>query len=187
MKGSFKLYIRGFGAGLIVAAVLMAIAGNIKKANDKYSVTSPQETSTASALAYVTTQSETKETSIDADRENSNSESAADENAKETVKETTKETTAAVTPTEERTTVQAQTEKAAGVNPDGSVTVNIKNVYYSSQAADILYNAGVITDKQAFNDYMYTSGYATKIKEGTYDLKPGTSYETIAKTITKTK
>ena len=185
MKGSFKLYIRGFGAGLIVAAVLMAIAGNIKKANDKYSVTSPQETSTASALAYVTTQAETKEETTDA--ENGNSESAADENVKETVKETIKETTETVAPTEERTTAQVQTENAAGVNADGSVTVNIKNVYYSSQAADILYNAGVITDKQAFNDYMYTSGYATKIKEGTYDLKPGASYETIAKTITKTK
>lgn len=91
------------------------------------------------------------------------------------------ETTAA-----QETTAGTQTETttARNVNEDGAVQVNIYDVYAATTASDILFDAGVITDKQEFTDYMVNNGYATKIREGIYSIVPGESYENIAKTIT---
>lgn len=83
--------------------------------------------------------------------------------------------------------IQTETTTAQNVNEDGTVQVIIHDVYAATTASDILFDAGVIKDKQEFTDYMTNNGYATKIREGIYSIVPGESYENIARTITGLK
>ena len=94
-----------------------------------------------------------------------------------------KETTTAVVARE----TESQRPTASIVIGDGSglVQIEFKGVGTASEAADILYSAGIIEDKLAFYTYMDISGYAVRIRDGEYSLKPGDSYETIARTITQ--
>ena len=161
----FRYYIRGFGAGLIVATAVLLIAGMIEK-NNNYIVSDNKETqSSGSVIAFTTESTDNKE--------------------KETQKTTGKsdeETTAVVA----RET-ESQRPTASIVIGDGSglVQIEFKGVGTASEAADILYSAGIIEDKLAFYTYMDISGYAVRIRDGEYSLKPGDSYETIARTITQ--
>ena len=155
----FRYYIRGFGAGLIVAAAVLLIAGMIEK-NNNYIVSDNKETqSSGSVIAFTTESTDNKE------------------------KETQKETTTTVVARE----TESQRPTASIVIGDGSglVQIEFKGVGTASEAADILYSAGIIEDKLAFYTYMDISGYAVRIRDGEYSLKPGDSYETIARTITQ--
>ena len=162
----FRYYIRGFGAGLIVAAAVLLIAGMIEK-NNNYIVSDNKETqSSGSVIAFTTESTDNKE--------------------KETQKATGKsdeETTTTVVARE----TESQRPTASIVIGDGSglVQIEFKGVGTASEAADILYSAGIIEDKLAFYTYMDISGYAVRIRDGEYSLKPGDSYETIARTITQ--
>ena len=158
----FRYYIRGFGAGLIVAAAVLLIAGMIEK-NNNYIVSDNKETqSSGSVIAFTTESTDNKE--------------------KETQK-VNKETTTTVVARE----TESQRPTASIVIGDGSglVQIEFKGVGTASEAADILYSAGIIEDKLAFYTYMDISGYAVRIRDGEYSLKPGDSYETIARTITQ--
>ena len=160
----FRYYIRGFGAGLIVAAAVLLIAGMIEK-NNNYIASDNKETQSSGSVIAFTTES-------------------ADNKEKETQKATGKSD-------EETTQVNKETESqrptASIVIGDGSglVQIEFKGVGTASEAADILYSAGIIEDKLAFYTYMDISGYAVRIRDGEYSLKPGDSYETIARTITQ--
>ena len=136
----FRYYMRGFGAGLIVAVIVLMIAGRIQKNNNDYAAVSGN---------------------------------------KETVTATEKQS-------EESTTTRPVVSITSG-NGDEGTEIVFSGVYTAAQAADILFDAGIISDKTEFYTYMYTSGYDRKMKDGTYHLKAGDSYETIAKTITQSK
>ena len=57
----FRYYIRGFGAGLIVAAAVLLIAGMIEK-NNNYIVSDNKETqSSGSVIAFTTESTDNKE------------------------------------------------------------------------------------------------------------------------------
>lgn len=170
-----KQYMRGLGAGLIFSsAVLMvtsAVAGDSEKTQD-----TQQQTTTTSVIAYTTVASTTEsaeQTTMTA------SEQASTTVAETTVAETQPETTAA-------TTAQTQPETTqAIVDSNGVARVTFHNVYYATQAAALLKDAGVISDSQGFVDYLVSYGYASKIREGEYSIQQGASYDTIAKIITQ--
>ena len=95
-----------------------------------------------------------------------------------TVRRITQQTTQEVT----RATTQAVATSASDGN---EVRVVIKDVYYGTQAADILYDAGLITDKNEFVQYLISTGYGTKIQEGVYSIPKGSSYEAICQAISR--
>ncbi len=176
-----KYQLRGLGIGLIITTIILTISHSVREieASSKDNIR-PTE-STGSILAF------------DKDAESSQSD---DENNKETERQTETDTQQATEPTQAATEptqaatkpTQAQTEPTQAAAQTGKVvTVNIKDVYYARQAADILYNAGVITDKADFVKYLDKAGYAERISEGTYQIKQGDNYETIAKTICRIK
>lgn len=178
-----KYQLRGLGIGLIITTIILTISHSVREieASSKDNI-HPTE-STGSILAF------------DKDAESSQ---ADDENNKETEKQTETETDTqqATEPTQAQTEptqaatkpTQAQTVPTQAAAQTGKVvTVKIKDVYYARQAADILYNAGVITDKADFVKYLDKAGYAERISEGTYQIKQGDNYETIAKTICRIK
>ena len=159
----FRYYIRGFGAGLIVAAAVLLIAGMIEK-NNNYIVSDNKETqSSGSVIAFTTESTDNKE------KETQKATGKSDEETTQVNKETT--TTVVARETE------SQRPTASIVIGDGSglVQIEFKGVGTASEAAD----------KLAFYTYMDISGYAVRIRDGEYSLKPGDSYETIARTITQ--
>ena len=158
----FRYYIRGFGAGLIVAAAVLLIAGMIEKTQ-----------SSGSVIAFTTESTDNKE------KETQKATGKSDEETTQVNKETTTAVVARET--------ESQRPTASIVIGDGSglVQIEFKGVGTASEAADILYSAGIIEDKLAFYTYMDISGYAVRIRDGEYSLKPGDSYETIARTITQ--
>lgn len=184
----FRYYMRGFGAGLIVAVIVLMIAGRIQKNNQDYAVVSGNKETeqSGSVIAYTTDASTEENTSSEKQTEESKTD--IKETEKETEKEAAKETTVTATQkqSEERTTTRPVVSVSPG-NADGKTEIVFSGVYTAAQAADILYDAGIISDKTEFYTYMYTSGYDRKMKDGTYHLKAGDSYETIAKTITQSK
>lgn len=169
-----KYYIRGMGAGIVLTTIILAISGSLKNVGAEGNTTDVTSATTGSVIAY-TTAAETQKAT--------DSTTAAQQDATTADQS---QTTAAAT-TAEATTATTSVSQTQGAEKGQSVQVTIKDVYYSTQAADILYNAGVIDDRSAFNAYMQSSGYATKIQEGTYTLTKGASFDEIAKIITKSK
>lgn len=81
------------------------------------------------------------------------------------------------------TTQQIQQTENNGGNTE--ITIDIQGVYYGTDVADLLYDAGVITDKQEFSDYLKENGYDTMIREGSYTFTKDDTYENLAKIITR--
>lgn len=172
-----KYQLRGLGIGLIITTIILTISHSVREieANSKSNI-QPTE-STGSIIAF------------DKDAQSSQ---ADEETQKETeIKPAEQEsiTEAETKPTEPETKpAQPETQPTQPETQTGNVvTVRIKDVYYARQAADILYNAGVITDKAGFVNYLDKAGYAERISEGTYQIRQGDSYETIAKIICRVK
>lgn len=181
----FRYYIRGFGAGLIVAAIILTIAGMVERNNDMLNDNSNNNTETQSAgsvIAFTSEASTEGSTQMQQTDSETSSETAAQETtAAETIQETT------VAPTQTNPPTEKSTVKITTRDGSGEVEIVFKGVYTAVQAADILYDAGIIDNKTEFYTYMYTTGYDRKMRDGVYTLKPGDSYETIARIITQTR
>lgn len=163
-----KYYLRGLGIGLIVTTILLTVSNSLRNTDAEYKAQPDQNETTGSVIAFTTaaqTQSETQ------------SETQA------TTAAPVQPTTVSVPPAEP-TTQETEPEQT---EPGRTATITVKDVYYASQAADLLLDAGIIEDKKEFIQYMQDSGYATKIKEGIYEIQIGETYENIAKIITRTK
>lgn len=175
----FRYYMRGFGAGLIVAAVVLLVAGGIEKNNNSLVSNNGETQSSGSVIAFTTESADNKE---------KETESASETSASETTqsnKETTQGNKETTTAGQRETESQRPTASIVIGDGSGEVKIEFKGVGTASEAADILYSAGIIEDKMAFYTYMDISGYAVRIRDGEYSLKPGDSYETIARTITQ--
>lgn len=92
---------------------------------------------------------------------------------------------------EEETTQQSPQATTQQVQPtennddNTEITIDIQGVYYGTDVADLLYDVGVITDKQEFSDYLKEHGYDTMIREGSYIFTKGDTFENLAKIITR--
>lgn len=189
----FKYYMRGFGTGLIAATIILMIAG--KTGNNNLHAADSRETETAGSVIAFTTQSPSETaTTTEAAAETTK----AEETIKTAEASTTVESTRAIETTKTVESTKAESTKvventtgnsvvsAAAGGEDGELEVVFSEVHTASQAVDILYDAGIIADKEEFSSYMEESGYDRKIRDGIYQLKPGDSYEAIAQTITQT-
>ena len=97
----------------------------------------------------------------------------------DTVK-TTEETTVATTVAAK--TTESTTKEAAKV-ADKPVSITVESGEVSSDVARKLKEAGVITDSKAFVDYLLENNIAENILAGTFEIKPNSSFEEIARTI----
>lgn len=171
-----KYQLRGLGIGLIITTIILTISNNVRRLeSESIRNNKPQET-TGSVLAFdkdATKDSTGKEETSDKESQ-SKEESATEESKPNPTQEQPKETQEQPKQTQEEPTSQI-------------VTVRIKDVYYANKAADIVYDAGLITDKKEFVAYLAANGYAEKIQEGVYNISKGASYEMIAKTICRIK
>lgn len=72
---------------------------------------------------------------------------------------------------------------SSGTSPSGLISVTISAGQNSAKVAENLYRAGLIDDPIGFNDYLEQNGYDATIRQGTYSIAAGSSYEKIANAI----
>lgn len=65
------------------------------------------------------------------------------------------------------------------------ISVTITVGMYSQEIAEKFKELGLVENAKAFDDFLCDNGYASLIREGSYKIAKGSSYEEIAKIITK--
>lgn len=212
----FRLYLRGLGVGLIFASFILMITNRLSSDKNVTPVETQSQTKGIIAFDRDNTKAESKseqpgetqtliqeiqteEAAVTTEAETTQ---AAEQTQPETKEAVTKEPATKQPETKQTQPVTAVQTTAAPVQTKpvptkvvgerhtyeaGTVvTIKIKDVYYGTQAADILYYAGVIDDRQAYVEYIAATGYANIIKEGVYQVTVGDTYENISKIITRT-
>ena len=95
--------------------------------------------------------------------------------------------------TEPETTAEPEmtTEPEATEEPElttvpeqSQTTITIKKGSDSGSVSRMFYEAGLVENAKAFDNYLCNNGYSRSINPGIYEIAPGTSEEEIAKIIT---
>lgn len=185
-----KYYLRGMGIGVVATTLVFTIALAIVSANEKVMSGKEQETTQSSILAY--TQNETTQTTAKSQEETTNSKTAesSSDNSKTTQAETTQaqttqaETTQAETVTEEKSVATQPQTKAVKHLDDNQAQIEIGSGYTATEVANMFYEAGIISDREGFINYMIDTGKSVKMLAGTYVVTKGDSFENLAEAIT---
>ena len=161
-----KFYLRGLGVGVLVTTLILTVANRVRDNEIPFSENPSTVASSSKA--------ETKAVKTEQTTEQTKETSAA--TMAEVVSQAPVQTAA------EKVTEATIVQKVeANSQP---ITVVLSNISNSEKAAQAVANAGVIDNWMDFNKYLESSGYATKIHNGTYSLLKGQDYESIAKIIT---
>lgn len=89
--------------------------------------------------------------------------------------------------TKQEETTQEETEQDTVTESGETIQITVKSGSGSYTVAQSCENAGLVTDARDFDNYLCANGYANRISVGTFDIPMDSSYETIAKIITRTK
>ena len=101
--------------------------------------------------------------------------------------ETTQESEATTEPEPEKTAgpeTTAEPEVTQAPQRTQTASITIQRGDDSGSASRRLYEAGLVENAKAFDNYLCNNGYSRSINPGTYEIAPGTSEEEIAKIIT---
>ena len=198
-----KYYLRGLGIGMAVTALILGISFSGRQGQEAQTLTDEQIRERASELGMVdsseltlaalqnsaqpqttmepevTEESETMtEPEATAELETATEPKAPAEPEMTTKPETTAEP--------EMTTKPEATEEPELITaPEQSqTTITIKKGSDSGSVSRVLYEAGLVENAKAFDNYLCNNGYSRSINPGIYEIAPGTSEEEIAKIIT---
>lgn len=202
-----KYYLRGLGIGMIVTALILGISFSNRQDQTSQTMTDEQIRERAAELGMV----DSSELTLAALQNSANqpTESTPEETTQtqeQNTTESTSETTAPAETQETQTTTEPETtaapestsepEKTAA--PEATAEPETTNAPEQTQTAGItiqrgddsgsvsrrLYEAGLVENAKAFDNYLCNNGYSRSINPGTYEIAPGTSEEEIAKIIT---
>ena len=200
-----KYYLRGLGIGMAVTALILGISFSGRQGQEAQTLTDEQIRERASELGMVdsseltlaalaSSAAQTPETTIEPE--------AAAETETTTEPEATAEPEATTEPeataepkmtTEPEATAEPEmtTEPEATEEPElttapeqSQTTITIKKGSDSGSVSRMLYEAGLVENAKAFDNYLCNNGYSRSINPGIYEIAPGTSEEEIAKIIT---
>lgn len=192
-----KYYLRGLGIGMAVTALILGISFSGRQGQEAQTLTDEQIRERASELGMVdsseltlaalqnsaqpqiTMEPEvTEESKLTADPETTTEPEATAES------ETMTEPKAPAEP-EMTTKPEATKEPELITAPEQSqTTITIKKGSDSGSVSRVLYEAGLVENAKAFDNYLCNNGYSRSINPGIYEIAPGTSEEEIAKIIT---
>ena len=198
-----KYYLRGLGIGMAVTALILGISFSGRQGQEAQTLTDEQIRERASELGMVdsseltlaalqnsaqpqttmepevTEESETMtEPEATAEPETATEPKAPAEPEMTTKPETTAEP-------EMTTKPEATKEPELITAPEQSqTTITIKKGSDSGSVSRVLYEAGLVENAKAFDNYLCNNGYSRSINPGIYEIAPGTSEEEIAKIIT---
>ena len=198
-----KYYLRGLGIGMAVTALILGISFSGRQGQEAQTLTDEQIRERASELGMVdsseltlaalqnsaqpqitmepevTEESETMtEPEATAEPETATEPKATAEPEMTTKPETTAEP-------EMTTKPEATKEPELITAPEQSqTTITIKKGSDSGSVSRMFYEAGLVENAKAFDNYLCNNGYSRSINPGIYEIAPGTSEEEIAKIIT---
>lgn len=187
-----KYYLRGLGIGMIVTALILGISFSNRQDQTSQIMTDDQIRERAAELGMV----DSSELTL----------AALQNSAKQPTEGTPEETTQTQEQNnieaEPETTVPAETQATAEPEktaaPETTAEPEVTEAPQRTQTASItiqrgddsgsasrrLYEAGLVENAKAFDNYLCNNGYSRSINPGTYEIAPGTSEEEIAKIIT---
>lgn len=198
-----KYYLRGLGIGMAVTALILGISFSGRQGQEAQTLTDEQIRERASELGMMdsseltlaalqnsaqpqpTMEPEvTEEPKLTADPETTTEPEATAE------LETTAEPKATAEP-ETTAELEMTTEPEATEEPElitapeqSQTTITIKKGSDSGSVSRMFYEAGLVENAKAFDNYLCNNGYSRSINPGIYEIAPGTSEEEIAKIIT---
>lgn len=192
-----KYYLRGLGIGMIVTALILGISFSNRQEQTAQGMTDDQIRERAAELGMVDSSELTLaalQNGAKQPTENATEDTVETQGQKETteVAETTadlQETqTTAETATAPENTAEPETtiapESAAEPDQELDTGITIQRGDDSGSVSRKLYEAGLVENAKAFDNYLCHNGYSRSINPGTYEIEPGTSEEEIAKIIT---
>ena len=192
-----KYYLRGLGIGMAVTALILGISFSGRQGQEAQTLTDEQIRERASELGMVDSSELTLAALQNSAQPQTTMEPEVTEKPKLTADpETTTEPEATAEPetmTEPETTAEpkmttepeATEELELTTAPEQSqTTITIKKGSDSGSVSRMLYEAGLVENAKAFDNYLCNNGYSRSINPGIYEIAPGTSEEEIAKIIT---
>ena len=198
-----KYYLRGLGIGMAVTALILGISFSGRQGQEAQTLTDEQIRERASELGMVDSSELTlaalqnsaqpqitMEPEVTEESETMTEPEATAEPETATEPEATAEpemtTKPEVTAEPEMTTKPEATKEPELITaPEQSqTTITIKKGSDSGSVSRVLYEAGLVENAKAFDNYLCNNGYSRSINPGIYEIAPGTSEEEIAKIIT---
>lgn len=192
-----KYYLRGLGIGMIVTALILGISFSSRQEQASQPMTDDQIRERAAELGMVDSSELTLaalQNSAKQQAESTPEETTETQEQKEITGETTEETETNAEPQETQTET-AEPETTASPEPAAepettaaeqtqTAGITINRGADSGSVSRQLYEAGLVENAKAFDNYLCNNGYSRSINPGTYEIAPGTSEEEIAKIIT---
>ena len=174
-----KYYLRGLGIGMAVTALILGISFSGRQGQEAQTLTDEQIRERASELGMV----DSSELTLAALQNSAQPQTTMEPEVTEEP-ETMTEPEATAEP--EMTTEPEATEAPELITaPEQSqTTITIKKGSDSGSVSRQLYEAGLVENAKAFDNYLCNNGYSRSISPGIYEIAPGTSEEEIAKIIT---
>lgn len=198
-----KYYLRGLGIGMAVTALILGISFSGRQGQEAQTLTDEQIRERASELGMVDSSEltlaalqnsaqpqTTMEPEVTEESETMTEREATAEPETTTEPEATAEPETTAEPemtTEFETTTEPETteEPELITAPEQSqTTITIKKGSDSGSVSRMFYEAGLVENAKAFDNYLCNNGYSRSISPGIYEIAPGTSEEEIAKIIT---
>lgn len=201
-----KYYLRGLGIGMIVTALILGISFSNRQDQTSQIMTDDQIRERAAELGMVDsseltlaalqnsakqpTEGTPEETTQTQEQNNieAEPETTVPAETQATVEpETTQESEATTEPEPEKTVgpeTTAEPEVTEAPQRTQTASITIQRGDDSGSASRRLYEAGLVENAKAFDNYLCNNGYSRSINPGTYEIAPGTSEEEIAKVIT---
>ena len=201
-----KYYLRGLGIGMIVTALILGISFSNRQDQTSQIMTDDQIRERAAELGMVDsseltlaalqnsakqpTEGTPEETTHTQEQNNIEAEpetTVPAETQATAEPETTQEPEATAEPEPEKTAAPettAEQEVTEAPQRTQTASITIQRGDDSGSASRRLYEAGLVENAKAFDNYLCNNGYSRSINPGTYEIAPGTSEEEIAKIIT---
>lgn len=188
-----KYYLRGLGIGIIVTTLVLMVAfsGKKEKLSDQEIMQRAEQLGMVMADEGQTETGTEENTGTEAQPETEqdvqNTEAGTEENADENTEnasepETEPQTEAAAEPAaSEDTTGNVVGEVKQETS--GEVAFTVKSGESSDTVAFNLYKAGLVDDATAFNRYMISKGYDSRLRTGDFKIRSGASYDEILKVL----
>ena len=198
-----KYYLRGLGIGMAVTALILGISFSGRQGQEAQTLTDEQIRERASELGMVDSSEltlaalqnsaqpqTTMEPEVTEESETMTEPEATAEPETTTEPEATAEPEMTTKP-EATAAPEMTTEPEATKEPElitapeqSQTTITIKKGSDSGSVSRVLYEAGLVENAKAFDNYLCNNGYSRSINPGIYEIAPGTSEEEIAKIIT---
>ena len=198
-----KYYLRGLGIGMAVTALILGISFSGRQGQEAQTLTDEQIRERASELGMVDSSELTLAALQNSAQPQTTMEpEVTEESETMTEPEATAEPETATEPKapaepEMTTKPEATAEPEMTTKPEATkepelitapeqsqTTITIKKGSDSGSVSRMLYEAGLVENAKAFDNYLCNNGYSRSINPGIYEIAPGTSEEEIAKIIT---